>query len=349
MGDTFKDSSDNSALYELESILHSLVANDTTILDALTQLLAILHETSARIEESHVKLNASIAGLITEVRSLTLDGSTVKNNHAGKTNSNSHVVISDDFAKNNPEIGLLGYLYSFLPYGTAVDVGAHVGTFSERLLEAGYTVYAFEPYPPSFALLQQRLQLNPRFRAFELAVGSSVGVMDLHLAADLAGLATRDASLYHSLVQRPMLPDLQFTKVQSVSVSTIEHLAHSGTLPRAIGLMKIDAEGYDLEVLRGLGDTDISVVMAEFWDPAHAFGASATIVLRDLVEEMKPRGFNWHIVVYHIDEDDTVSFYCNRTDTIRGSWGNVLFFRDRATFNRALLWCEETMSATLHR
>ena len=347
MGDVFKDSSDNSALYELESILHSLVSNDTTILDALTQLLGTLHETSARIEESHAKLNASIAGLIDEVRALALERPT--HDGSAKANLRSNIIVTDEFSRQNPEIALLGYLYSFLPDSTAIDVGAHIGSFSDQLLNAGYTVYAFEPYPPSYALLQQRLQMNPRFHAFELALGSTVGVADLHIASDLSGLARRDATLYHSLVERPMLPDLQFTGTQPVSVTSIEALVRSGALPRNAGVLKVDAEGHDLEVLRGLGDTDIKVVMAEFWDPNHAFGAGASIVLQDLVGEMRPRGYNWHIVIYHVDEEKAVSYYCNRTDTVRGSWGNVVFFRDREIFTRALLWCEETMPATLHR
>jgi FkbM family methyltransferase len=348
MSETFKETSDNTALYELESILHSLVANDTTILDALTQMLGTLHEVSARIEEGQAKLNTAIVGLMADVRALILDR-VGHSETAREDQTHLRVVAGDGFARENPEVGLLKYLYSFLSDTNAIDVGAHVGSFSEQLLDAGYAVYAFEPYPPSFESLYKRLQSNPAFHAFQLALGRAPGQMDLHIASDLSGVAKRDATLYNSLVLRPLLQDLQFTGTVSVAVSSIERLIENGTLPRKAGLLKVDAEAYDLEVLRGLGNADIDVVMTEFWDPAHAFGVTSDVPLRDLVAEMRPRGYQWHIVVYHLDEEGTISYYCNRTDTVRGSWGNVLFFRDRSIFMRAFRWCEEVIPATLHR
>lgn len=349
MADTFKESADNTALYELESILHSLVANDTTILDALTQMLATLHEVSARIEEGQAKLNTSVAGLLTEMRTLVLAQAANPGEAPIRSQSRPRLAITDSFSTENPEVSLLAYLYSFLLDTTAIDVGAHVGTVSDRLLDAGYSVYAFEPYAPSYERLNDRLRTNPRFRAFQLAVGRSEGTMDLHVASDLSGSAQRDASLYNTLVRRPLLQDLQFTQTVSVPVSSIERLIQAGTLPRTAGVLKVDTEGFDLEVLRGLGDADIAVVMAELWDPAHAFGQASSVRLADLVAEMRSRGYRWHIVIYHLDSEGVISYYCNRTDTIRGSWGNVLFFRDHSIFMRAFEWCQEVIPSTLHR
>ncbi len=349
MADTFKESSDNTALYELESILHSLVANDTTILDALTQMLATLHEVSARLEEGQARLNTSITGLLTEIRTLVLAQAGGQGKEPIRSQSRARLAITDGFSTENPEVGLLAYLYSFLPDSTAIDVGAHVGTVSDRLLEAGYFVYAFEPYPPSFERLNDRLRANPRFRAFPLALGRSEGVMDLHIATDLSAMAQRDPTLYNTLVPRPLFQDLQFTQVVSVPISSIGQLIQKGTLPRVAGVLKVDAEGFDLEVLRGLDDADIGVVMAEFWDPTHAFGSASSVTLAELVAEMRSRGYRWHIVIYHLDSEGVISYYCNRIDTIRGSWGNVLFFRDRSIFMRAFEWCQEVIPSTLHR
>jgi FkbM family methyltransferase len=349
MADTFKESSDNAALYELESILHSLVANDTTILDALTQLLGTLHEVSSRIEEGQSKLQTAIIGLMSDVRGLLLDRGAGRQESSNTRQTHSRVVVGDTFSADNPEIGLLRYLYSFLSDTTAIDVGAHTGTFSEPLLDAGYSVYAFEPYLPSYELLQKRLQGKPNFQAFQLALGRTEGVMDLHIAEDLSGANTRDASLYNSLVRRPLLPDLGFTGAVSVPVSSIERLIETGVLPRKAGLLKVDAEAFDLEVLRGLGDADITVVVAEYWDPKHVFGANSSVIMRDLVDEMKARNYRWHIVIYHLDEEGAISYYCNRSDTVPGSWGNILFFRDHSVYMRAFGWCEEVIPATLHR
>lgn len=64
-----------------------------------------------------------------------------------------------------------------------IDVGASIGDFAidaARQNPSG-TVYAHEPYPGSFTLLQANLELNgvTNVRAFPCAVGSGTGLMQL--------------------------------------------------------------------------------------------------------------------------------------------------------------------------
>jgi hypothetical protein len=89
--------------------------------------------------------------------------------------------------------------------------------------------------------------------------------------------------------------------------------------------------------------------MAEFWDGEHAFGRLGHLRLEPTVEAMRYRGYAWHVVIYHLDEAHRISYYFNRVETIPKSWGNVLFFRDRALFARAAEWCEAVLPRTLHR
>src|ERR1035441_2969644 len=95
-------------------------------------------------------------------------------------------VESDDYEAVNVETGLLTFLYSYLPTRKALDVGAHLGDVSDRLLRAGYEVYAFEPAPAVFEKLKQKLEGRKGFTAFQLALGSSEGEALLHLAPDLS-------------------------------------------------------------------------------------------------------------------------------------------------------------------
>jgi FkbM family methyltransferase len=113
------------------------------------------------------------------------------------------VLAEDPFVAQNPDVGLLQHLYSFLSDTNAIDVGANVGELSERLLDSGYTVYAFEPYPPAFEKLNERLTGVPSFHSFNFAIGSHDATMNLHIAADMSG--KRDSTLYHSLVEHPLL------------------------------------------------------------------------------------------------------------------------------------------------
>jgi hypothetical protein len=36
----------------------------------------------------------------------------------------------------------------------------------------------------------------------------------------------------------------------------------------------------------------------------------------------------------------------NQSDSVAGSWGNVIFFRDRTIFDEALKWCSTVMAPT---
>jgi len=336
---------DSAALYELESILHSLVANDTTILDALTQMLSTIQQMQARAEESQNALRQEVRELRGEIRTLTV--ALAEGGAAARPRAIVHV--ADPFAAQNPEVALLAYLRPLLADTNAIDVGAHHGVVAERLLRAGYSVYAFEPYAPSFQSLCERLGGNTNFHAFEYALGPADAQAELHVAADLSSVSKWDPTLFNSLVARPMLQDLQFTRTVQVQMRSIESLVSSGELPESAGLLKVDAEGFDLEVLRGIGKSRFSIVMAEFWDAAHAFGSGGHGQLQPLVEEMRRRGYRHYIVVYHLDENETISYYCNRDDTVPESWGNVLFFNEREIFVRALRWCEDVLPATLHR
>lgn len=325
---------------ELEPILQSVVLNDSTIIDALAQLLGTMQQMQTRTEQKLDKLAEEVRTFSLELR---------ERSASANGQQSSAVIASDDFARQNPEIGLLEHLYSFLSDTNAIDIGANVGRVSERLLRAGYTVYAFEPYPPAFATLQQQLSGHQDFHAFQCAIGSKDGTMSLHIASDLSKEKKWDTTLFHSLVEHPMLEDLQFAEAIPVQVRSLESLQQAGDIPKSAGILKIDTEGFDLEVMRGMGEGQFQVVMTEFWDPAHPFGRSGNGKLEDAVTEMKRRGYGWHIVIYHLDESSTISYYCNRRETVSKSWGNAIFFRDHDLFRRALGWCDQVLAPTLYR
>jgi hypothetical protein len=63
---------------------------------------------------------------------------------------------------------------------------------------------------------------------------------------------------------------------------------------------------------------------------------------------MKKLGYHWYIVVYRVDEEKRLSFYCNRRETILKSWGNAIFFNEYATFAEGRRWCQEVLEPTWH-
>jgi FkbM family methyltransferase len=327
---------------EIEDILQTLVLNDSTIIDALAQMFGLIAKLNARFEQSQqgqTRLSAEIRSLMADVAEMQ-----------PSTHRNEPIVVPPDkFSELNPEIALLQYLCPYVDQRTAIDIGAHVGDVAERLLESGWQVHAFEPYPPSFEALESRLRGKPAFAASPIAIGAADSEGKLHIAQDVAGSGGSDASLFNSLVDHPLGTSVQFANVLPVQVRSLASLRATGELPRQIGLLKIDSEGADIEVIKGMGAPDIAIVMAEYWDVKHAFGQGEYGHLGPIVEMMRGHGYFWHVVFYHLDQEGIISYYFNHSHTISGSWGNAIFFRDRSLFARAARWCEAALAPTLHR
>ena len=257
-------------------------------------------------------------------------------------------VETAEYGCTKPELGLFSFLYSYLPGRRALDIGANHGNASESLLSAGYEVYAFEPQPEVYDDLVRRLGNRNGFHAFQLALGSQEAEMPLHLAADLsAGNVYGDASGYSSLTQHSMPADLPVTSARTVTVKTLVGLHAEGTIPQNIGLVKIDTEGSDLEVVRGMGEHRYPVVATEFWDSEIPFGGSGQLyTLESMVGEMRRRDYFWHIVLYRIWGQNQSGFYCNHDKSIPKTWGNVVFFRDYPIFAQAQSWCSAVLPRT---
>lgn len=257
-------------------------------------------------------------------------------------------IETGDYEFTNPETGLMAFLYSYLPTRKALDIGANVGDVSDKLLKTGYEVYAFEPLPDAYERLVRRIGSRDDFHSFPFALGSHELEMPLHTAADLSGRNLYgDSSLFASLSAHSMPDDLPFTSTVTVKVQTLRSLHQSGTIPNDISLVKIDTEGFDLEVIRGMGDHRYPVVGAEFWDRNIPFGRSGLLyTLESLVGEMKKRGYSWHIVLYRIWGENQTAYYCNHARSTPNSWGNVVFFRDYDLFVQGQAWCAAVLPRT---
>jgi FkbM family methyltransferase len=135
------------------------------------------------------------------------------------------------------------------PGSTVIDIGAHIGLFAVRAAQltgqAG-KVYAFEPAPPTFALLQKTIALNHKEGVIEPrheAVSDQEGVTSFYVS-DTEG----DNS--NSLVQYK--EDRALHPVQ-VPITSVDHFAGTHGLDH-IEFIKIDAEGFEYNVLLGCRD-----------------------------------------------------------------------------------------------
>jgi FkbM family methyltransferase len=131
---------------------------------------------------------------------------------------------------------------------TVWDVGANVGIytkiFSHAVSQKG-KVCAFEPTPACYQELKQQCGQNDNIQFFNMALGDKEAIMQMNIADDLLGAT-------HSLVNDT--PSTNNVSVIQVRVSSGDYLIKNENLP-CPNVIKIDVEGFEEEVLRGLSQT----------------------------------------------------------------------------------------------
>ncbi len=250
--------------------------------------------------------------------------------------------------EEEPELGLVAHLAPLLPRRVALDIGANVGKYSEALLDAGFEVHAFEPNPSVAAQLRERLGARKGFTAHAMALGAEAGTLPLHLLKDSSPEHHWGDTTELATITRHALPDtLSYSGTVEVPVRRLEDLQRDGLVPTDVGYVKVDTEGFDLEVVRGMGPHRSPLISVEFWDKDLPFaGSGALNALPDLASALQERGYPWWIVIYRVFPEHTARFYSNVTKSVERSWGNAFFFQDHALFQEAEHWCAAVMPRT---
>ncbi len=128
------------------------------------------------------------------------------------------------------------------PTSCAVDVGCHIGTILDIMIESAPqgTFFAFEPIPMLFEMLQEKYGNDSRVRLSPLALSDSPGERTFHWVTSNPG--------YSGFRERRY--DRPSEEISIIEVTT--QLLDTVIAPDChIDLIKIDVEGAELEVLQG--------------------------------------------------------------------------------------------------
>ena len=128
-----------------------------------------------------------------------------------------------------------------------LDIGANIGNYSRFLLENSKTkVIAFEPLQGAFlALKKTQLQFNDRLEIFNFAIGNENTEKEIYFSNDKSEKASFNLDVNQlSFVKNSN----QFS--QSVKIKKMDDLNILKDL-QSIDLIKIDTEGYEMEVVKG--------------------------------------------------------------------------------------------------
>jgi FkbM family methyltransferase len=151
------------------------------------------------------------------------------------------------------------------PGDLVFDIGAHLGDRTMAFSALGARVVALEPQPRIFAWLKRSLGRRSGVTLRASAAGSAPGQARLAISAAHPSVSTLAEDWCSTIGQRNAgFAGVRWEHEVTVPVTTLDDLIREHGVPR---FCKIDVEGHEAEVLRGLSQP-LAALSVEFVDGA---------------------------------------------------------------------------------
>ena len=202
-------------------------------------------------------------------------------------------VVPTAFLEHHAFARHLATLFRDLRIDCVLDVGANRGQYRDFLRNrVGFDgwIISFEPVPGTVALLRDRAAADPRWLIEGYALGSEEGRQPINVTKPdfLSSFRTPDYSKVRLYTEREV-----FDHVESVDVRTLDSVVGELRLhvPLNNPYLKLDTQGFDLEVVRGASSTlpEIRALQTELsvrpmYEKAPSY--------REMLDAMTERGFD---------------------------------------------------------
>jgi FkbM family methyltransferase len=157
------------------------------------------------------------------------------------------------------------------PGDLAFDVGAHVGNHARCLARLGVRVLAIEPQPALASWLRWLFRHRPEVTVIESALAAAPGMVELRRSPRTPTLASTSQAWIDKVGASSGFAGVRWAEAVEVPAVTLDGLIARHGLPH---FCKIDVEGYEAEVLRGLS-RPIPIVTFEYLPAAVEVAAGA--------------------------------------------------------------------------
>lgn len=135
---------------------------------------------------------------------------------------------------------------------TVLDIGANVGQFGQMVRTAGFAgrIVSVEPLDSAHQVLAKRSSSDAQWSTVHAAVGNEPGSTTINIAGN-----SYSSSLL-TMTQRHLSADPRSATVgtQDVRVTTVVELVRDRGIEPERGLLKVDTQGFERQVLDGAGN-----------------------------------------------------------------------------------------------
>jgi FkbM family methyltransferase len=173
-----------------------------------------------------------------------------------------------------------------------LDVGSYKGDFARMLRRIGYIglIVSFEPVASNFEVLERERGEDTEWRTHRLALGSTKGD---------AAIRVFTGTTFHSFLPPSeyglsrFSDKMQVERTETVPVERLDNILDE--LVKDVQdphiFLKVDAQGYDLEVIRGLGTKAGAVSALQMEMAVNPIYEDATNSFADTLSYMQRLGF----------------------------------------------------------
>ena len=127
------------------------------------------------------------------------------------------------------------------------DVGVNIGNKAKSFLNSGAKVIGFEPQDKCYQFCKDRFSNNQNFLIENVALSDRIGTEVLYESN--AHTISSMSKLFIDTVKKERFKEYEWNNEIIVTTSTLDEMINKYGTPKYI---KIDVEGYELNVLKGL-------------------------------------------------------------------------------------------------
>lgn len=133
-----------------------------------------------------------------------------------------------------------------------LDVGANAGQYAAKIRGAGFKgrIVSFEPLSTAFARLAACAEADPMWSAENVALGAAPGEVEIGLSANSYSSSILPAKPEAIEIE----PEIRVVGRETVRMDTLDRAVARHATTHEQVFLKIDVQGYELNVLEGAGD-----------------------------------------------------------------------------------------------